>query len=627
MNYLSVEQLDKRYGERVLFEDVNFGVQQGQKIALIAANGSGKTTLLRILAGLEPPDDGKVIWRSGIRVAYLDQDPQLDAESTVLDTVFNADIPIMNVVRDYERLLREAPESTDFERAAADMERMSAWDYESKATQILGALGIVDLKQKTGTLSGGQKRRVALAQVLLSEPDFLILDEPTNHLDLDMIEWLEQYLVRSNITLFMVTHDRYYLESVCDEIYELEEGALIRYRGNFSYYLEKKAEREEQQAASLERARNIMRKELEWVRTSPSARTTKSKSRLDRFEAVQAAARGRKEQDNIRAEINMERLGSKIVEFHKVKKSFGNRTILNGFDYHFRRGERMGIVGRNGSGKTTFLRLILGQEVPEGGKIVAGETVVFGYYSQEGIQLKPGMRVIEAIREIAEVVPLKGGQKLGAAELLERFMFPRKRHYEFIERLSGGEKKRLFLCTILMRNPNFLILDEPTNDLDIFTLAALEEYLESYMGCLVVVSHDRYFMDKLVEHILWFKGQGEVRDIPGNYTIYREQLLEEEQARLRKNSLPDEPADKTQARVKDKPKTKLSFKEKREFELLEAELPALELRKKELETLLASGKGGYEEINAWTFELSSLMKDMDAKEIRWLELSELAENS
>jgi ATP-binding cassette subfamily F protein uup len=501
------------------------------------------------------------------------------------------------------------------------MERLGAWDYESQAKQVLGALGIDDLEQVISSLSGGQKRRVALAQVLLSQPDFMILDEPTNHLDLDMIEWLEQYLLKSAMTLLMVTHDRYYLENICDEIIELADETMYRYKGNFSYYLEKKAEREEQQAASVERARNTYRKELEWVRTSPKARTTKSKSRIDRFEDVQNAARGKKEEKELQAGINMERLGGKIVEYHRVRKSFGKKVIFNGLDYVFRRAERVGVVGRNGCGKTTFLELMTGKIEPDGGKIVIGDTVVFGYYTQEGIKLKPGMRIIEAVREIAEVVPLKGGQKLTAAELLERFLFPRKRHFEYIEKLSGGEKKRLYLLTILMKNPNFLILDEPTNDLDIFTLSALEEYLEQFNGCLVVVSHDRYFMDKLVEHVLWFKGDGTVRDIPGNYTLYREQMLNEEKR---------EAEDRKTANIKiekqkeEKPKIKLSFKEKFELDQIEKDLPVLENRKAELESLIGGGTSDHEQLLKWTRELGDISAELEAKGDRWLELTELA---
>jgi len=621
MNYLSVEQVSKRYGERLLFADVNFGIQQGQKTALVAANGTGKSTLLRILSGTEAPDSGIVTWRKDIRVAFLEQDPLLPEERPILEAIFDSDIPVMNAVRHYEHLLNICAEGDAFEKAAAEMDRLNAWDYESQAKQVLGALGIEDLEQIIKTLSGGQKRRVALAQVLLSQPDFMILDEPTNHLDLDMIEWLEQYLIKSSMTLLMVTHDRYYLESICDEIIELVDETMYRYKGNFSYYLEKKATREEQESASVERARNTFRKELEWVRNSPKARTTKSKSRLDRFESVKTAATGKREERELQAGINMERLGGKICEFHRVRKTYGTRKIIDGFDYVFKRAERVGIVGKNGCGKTTFLELMTGKTQADGGKIVIGDTVVFGYYTQEGIQLKPGMRIIEAVREIAEVVPLKGGQKLTAADLLERFLFPRKRHFEFIEKLSGGEKKRLYLLTILMKNPNFLILDEPTNDLDIFTLSALEEYLEQFNGCLAVVSHDRYFMDKLVEHVLWFKGDGTVRDIPGNYTLYREQMLNEERRDADDRKIA---ASKIEKPKEDKAKLKLSFKEKFELDQIEKDLPILESRKEELESLIGSGTSDHEQLLKWTQELGKISADLDAKGDRWLQLSEMA---
>lgn len=617
MNYLSVEGLSKRYGERILFSDIHFGINKGQRVALVAANGTGKTSLLRILAGKEAPDEGQVVYRKGIRIGWLPQEHGLDENLSVMEAVFNSEVPMMKAVREYECQLEKGATGEAFEQASAEMDRLGAWDYEARARQVLGVLDIHDLERKIGMMSGGQQRRVALCKALLEEPDLLILDEPTNHLDLEMIEWLEQYLLKSNMTLLMVTHDRYYLESVVDEILELDDETIYKYKGNFSYYLEKKSEREAQESASVEKARNLMRKELEWVRSSPKARTTKSKSRLDRFDDLRDAAKGKKDQEAMKAGINMERLGGKILELHRVKKNFEERIILQPFDYIFKRGERLGVVGRNGSGKTSFLQLITGQLEPDGGKVVVGETVVFGYYSQDGMSFKSGQRVIEAIRDIAEVVPLKGGQKLGAAELLERFLFPRKRHFEYIEKLSGGEKKRLYLCTILMRNPNFLILDEPTNDLDIFTLAALEDYLEQFSGCLVIVSHDRYFMDKLVDHVFWFKGDGEVKDVPGNYTIYREYADKLLQAEKKTEARPAPEPEKLE-----KTKTKLSFKEKFEFEQLEKEIPELEQRKQELETQMASGSTDHEELQKWSQELGEIMQALEFKEMRWLELSE-----
>lgn len=621
MNYLSVEELSKRYGEKLLFGNLSFGISKGQKVALVAANGTGKTSLLRVLAGLDQPDSGQVVFRSDIKVAYLPQEHGLDESKSVIDAVFSSDLPMMKAVRDYELALENGAKGAEFERASAEMDRLQAWDYEAQASAILGILDIHDLDKRLGLLSGGQQRRVALAKVLLEDPDFLIMDEPTNHLDLEMIEWLETYLIRSNMTILMVTHDRYYLESVVNEIIELEDGQLYKYKGNFSYFLEKKDERTAQEASSVEKARNLMKKELEWVRSSPKARTTKSKSRLDRFDVIKDAARGKKDQEGIKAEVNMERLGGKILELHNVKKSFGDLAIINGLDYTFKRAERVGIVGKNGSGKSTFLKLITGQLEPDGGKVVVGDTVKFGYYSQDGISLKPGQRVIEAIREIAEVIPLKKGQKLTAAELLERFMFPRKRHFEYIEKLSGGEKKRLYLCTVLMKNPNFLILDEPTNDLDIFTLSALEEYLEQFNGCLIIVSHDRYFMDKLVDHVFWFKGAGEIKDVPGNYTIYREYLDEERQREKEMQEQVSKPQAASPQKKKDQ--KRLGFKEKYELEQLEKEMPELEGRKKVLESKLASGDGSHEDLMKWSEELGELTDKLDEMEMRWLELSEL----
>lgn len=622
MNYLSVENLSKRYGEKLLFESLSFGISKGSKVALIAANGTGKSTLLKIISGLETPDSGEVVFRNDIRVGYLPQEHGMNKELSILDALFKADIPIMNAVRNYELALEKDANTDEFNRASTEMDRLNAWDHETKARQILGILDIHQLERKIGELSGGQQRRVALAKTLLEEPDFLILDEPTNHLDLDMIEWMENYLIRTNMTLFMVTHDRYYLEGVVDEILELEQGQMYKYKGNFSYYLEKKAERETQEAASMEKAKNLMRKELEWVRSSPKARTTKSKSRLDRFDDIKEAARGKKNEQNIKAEINMERLGGKILELHKISKSFRDLKIIERFDYVFNRAERMGVVGKNGSGKSTFLKILTGELEVDSGKVVKGETVLFGHYSQQGLKFKSGQRVIEAIRDIAEVIPLKGGQKLTAAELLERFMFPRKRHFEHISKLSGGEKKRLHLCTVLMKNPNFLILDEPTNDLDIFTLSTLEDYLLQFNGCLIIVSHDRYFMDKLVDHVLWFKGDGEIKDIPGNYSIYKE-YLDRERAGEKREKKEAAPKEGNSTSPEKKSKKKLGFKEKYELEQLEKEMPKLEKRKTELETKISAGSSDHEELMTWSTELGEISEALDEKEMRWLELSEL----
>lgn len=630
INYLSVENLSKRYGERLIFEDLTFGIAKGQKVGLVARNGSGKTTLLRILTDEETPETGEVTYNNAVKLAYLAQDHNLDESLSILENIFEADNDTARAIRNYEEAMiksKHNDDSTALQKAMEDMDRFDAWNYESDARQILGKLNLHDLSLTVSTMSGGEKRRLALAKALISQPDMILLDEPTNHLDLDMIEWLESYLAGTNMTLLMITHDRYFLESVCDEILEIDEGKIYRYKGNFSYFLEKKAEREETEFVNREKARNLMRRELEWVRTSPKARTTKSKYRMGQFEGVKQAATKRLEDDELKLQLNPERLGGKIVELHRLKKSFGDKKVVNSFDYVFKRGEKLGVVGPNGSGKSTFLNMLTGREEPDGGKVVTGETVVFGYYTQQDIPFKDDQRVIEVVKDIAEIIPLKGGAKITAAQMLERFLFPRAMHYQVIGKLSGGERKRLYLLTILMANPNFLILDEPTNDLDIFTLSVLEDYLQDFPGCLVIVSHDRYFMDKLTDHLLVFQGDGEIRDLPGNYSRYREIIEDEERAKradAEKNKQQSSKATESKTTHSSGGQRKRSFKEKYEYEELSKELEVLEAKKAELEARLSESLG-VDELTKASAELGAVMEAIDEKELRWLELDELSE--
>ncbi|MGB1577353.1 MAG: ABC-F family ATP-binding cassette domain-containing protein [Flavobacteriales bacterium] len=625
-NMLSVEGLTKTYGERQLFNDLTFGVQEGERVALVARNGSGKSTLLRAICGQEPADCGRVVFSSGVRHGHLRQELELDATATVLDTLYIGDSPAVEAMRDYERALALGLEDAELQKAYDAMDAHEGWNFEARAREILGKLNLHDLERTVQSLSGGEKRRVALAQVLLEAPDFLVLDEPTNHLDLDMIAWLEQRLASMGTTLLMVTHDRYFLENVCDRILELEDEALHSYQGNFSYFLEKRAERRANAQAVQERAATQMKRELEWVRATPSARTTKSKSRLDRFEDIKAAAAKRLREDPMHITVIPERLGSKIVELHKVKRAFGKRVLFEGLTHHFKRGERIGLVGQNGTGKSSLLNLILGQADPDAGKVVVGETVVFGHYAQEGGSFNEDWKVIDAVRDIADWIPLQGGAKLTAAQLLERFLFPHAMHHQFVRLLSGGERKRLHLLRILMRNPNFLVLDEPTNDLDIFTLSVLEEFLMDFSGCLVVVSHDRYFMDKLVDRVwvLGEDGQLAVRDFPGNYTQYRAQRSAEQ-----KEAQAAASAEKSAKSAENKPAIKgdyserLSYKERLEYDGLEAQIAQLEQRRDELSAQLQT-ELDHEKMRDLGEHLGSVSSQLDAAEMRWLELSERA---
>lgn len=625
MNYLSVEEITKSYGERVLFEELTFGIDQGQKAAIVAKNGMGKTTLLRCLLGKETVDDGRIVFRKDLRIAFMQQSDELDPTHTIFEEVFSHDLPELQAVKAYNKAMRNDDEE-GIKKTFEAVTELNAWDIEVRVNQILSVLKLENTDQLVGTLSGGQKKRVALAKVLIAEPDFLILDEPTNHLDLDMIEWLEEYLSKSTSTILMVTHDRYFLEVVCDTILELDNKSLYKYKGNFSYFLEKKAEREEQTMSTIEKAKNQFRKELEWMRRQPKARGTKQKARIEAFYDTKKVAKQRIDKDELEIPVKMERLGTKILELHRVGKNFGEKKILNDFSYVFKRQERVGIVGNNGTGKTTFLNMLLGLEPLSKGKIVTGETVVFGYYNQELPNYPDDKKVIEVIRDIAEFIPLEKGRQMSAAQFLEKFLFPRDMHFNFVHKLSGGEKRRLKLMTVLMQNPNFLILDEPTNDLDVFVMSVLEDYLRSFQGCLIVVSHDRYFMDKMVDHLFVFKGEGELKDITGNYTAYRsvQQQLARSEKRQESNKTEQHSSDsqnQPKAAAKEE-KRKLSYKEKVEFESLEGELEKLEAEKVELTAVLSNPDASNEDLMKAGERLSVVVAELEEKEFRWLELSE-----
>lgn len=614
MNFLSVEQVSKAFGERVLFEDLSFGINKDQKIAFVAKNGTGKTTLLDIIAGKEQADSGQVIQRKGLKISYLSQKENFDSNWTIEQAILRADNPILKIIANYEKAIENPENEEAYQDAFDQMERHNAWDFETQYKQILSRLKLDRLDAIIGNLSGGQRKRLALAICLLKKPDLLILDEPTNHLDLEMIEWLEQFFAKEQITLFMVTHDRYFLERVCNEIIELDQGVLHRYKGNYSYFLQKKEERLMIEQVTQDKAKNLFKKELEWMRRQPKARTTKSKSRIDDFKIIKKAAHNRRKDHKVQLAINPERLGSKIVEFHKVSKAFGELTVLESFDYVFKKGERIGIIGKNGTGKSSFLNVLTKNLEPDSGKVVIGETVKFGYYTQAGIEVKTGQKVIDVIREFGEYIPLEKGNKISAAQLLERFLFDRKKQHDFVEKLSGGEQKRLYLCAVLIQNPNFLILDEPTNDLDIVTLNVLESFLLDFPGNLMVVSHDRYFMDKIVDSLFVFNGNGELVNFPGNYTDYR--VYESSQVKEVKTTSP-----KPIAKKSTQPKG-LSYKEKQEFNSLESEIEALETKKKEYEEAFLHGTFSGEQINEASIALQKIVEEIEEKEMRWLELSE-----
>lgn len=624
MNYLSVENIAKSYGARKLFEGVSFGLAEGEKAALVARNGSGKTTILRILAAIEEPDQGLVTFRKNIRVEFLSQEPDLNPERSILQSVLAVDNPMTQAIIEYEEALENPDEADAYQRAFDKMDRLKAWDFEGQVKTVLGKLGLHQVHQKIAPLSGGQKKRVALARILISSPDLLILDEPTNHLDLDMIEWLEGYLSQKGKTLLMVTHDRYFLESVCDIILELEDQKIYKHPGNYTAFLERKAERQEAESTKVDKARNLMRKELEWMRRQPKARGTKSKARIDAFGDLKKVATTDLREDELKLNIKMTRLGSKILEVHKLRKSYGDKQILDSFNYVFKKGEKAGIVGPNGAGKSTLMRLITKQEEADGGKVIIGETVQFGFYTQGGLNLKEDKRVIDVVKDIAEYIPREGkGGDLSASQLLERFLFDGDKQYTYVSKLSGGEKRRLYLCTILMANPNFLILDEPTNDLDILTLNVLEDFLLQFPGCVLIITHDRFFMDKVSDHLFVFEGEGQVRDFPGNYSDYRAAKKEEaEKKRLRESS--QVKTKKTNSN-KPKEKTKLTYAETLEFEALEGEIEALEEKRSALASDLEGASTDAARVMELSNQLQQVQDELEEKELRWLELSEYME--
>ena len=631
--YLQVEGLTKRIGDRVLFDHISFGIAENQRVGLIAKNGTGKSTLLNILGGKDGYDDGSVIYRRDLKVGYLEQAPQYESHLTVIEACFSHGNEVTNLIREYENCMA-TPGHPHLDRILDRMEREKAWDYENRAKQILSRLKIDSFSQSISTLSGGQLKRVALANVLITEPDLLILDEPTNHLDLEMIEWLENYLKRTNMSLLMVTHDRYFLDRVCSVILELDNETMYTYKGNYSYYLEKRQERIDAANAEIARANNLYRTELDWMRRMPCARGHKARYREEAFYELEKVAKRRTAESNVQLEVKSSYIGNKIFEADYISKSFGpDKVILKDFFYTFSRYEKMGIVGNNGTGKSTFIKMLLGEVKPDSGKIVVGETVRFGYYSQDGLAFDEQMKVIDVVRNIAEYIDLGGGKHLSAMQFLQHFMFSPKEQQNYVYKLSGGERRRLYLCTVLMQNPNFLVLDEPTNDLDIVTLQILEEYLKQFKGCVIVVSHDRYFMDKVVDHLLVFKGGGDVRDFPGNYTQFREwndekEALQKEQKKQEqlKQSKQDAASEAKPSHRNCEQKRRLSFKERKEMEALEQEVEKLEQEKAEIEQALCSGTLSVDEITEMSKRLPVLNDELDEKSMRWLELSEIGNN-
>lgn len=628
MNLLSVNNLSKSYGDRLLFSKISFGINYGDKVALVAKNGSGKSTLFKILKGKEIADEGEVAFRKDITISFLDQDIVLNESLSIIDHIFSSDNKLTRCIKAYEHALEMSekahPNAANLmEASLREMNELNAWDYEKTVKEILSRLELNDVTQIINTLSGGQKKRLALAQVLINKPDLLIMDEPTNHLDIDMIEWLEHYIAKEQLSILLVTHDRYFLDEVCTSILELDNTKLYEYKGNYEYFLNKKAEREQIQNAEIDKARNLYRRELEWVRKMPKARGTKAKARVDAFDEVEQKAKQKRIERQIELSVKMERLGSKIIELIKVSKNFGAKKILEPFTYTFKKGEKIGIIGKNGVGKSTFLNILQGLENYDSGKIQVGETVVFGYYSQGGIKVNNDKRVIEVVRDIADFIPLANGTQLSASQLLTRFNFPPDMQYNYVSKLSGGEKRRLYLLTVLQKNPNFLILDEPTNDLDIVTLQVLEDFLLDFGGCVLIVSHDRYFIDKLVDHVFVFEGDGVIKDYPGNYTEYREwkQLQKSEENQSKSNLVAPIPEPVKTEKPKEEPGKRLSYKEQRELELLEKEIAELEKRKADLELQL-SGTTEYDKLQEISKQLSDTGETLELKTLRWLEIQE-----
>lgn len=623
MNLLSVEEIAKRFGERVLFEGVSFGLDQGQKMALVAKNGEGKTTLLEMLAGDAMPDEGKIVFRNGLKIGYLRQDNPFEGFGSVKDILFDADNKYLDAITAYQNALKNPENQDEMQNALNLMDASKAWDYEAKVDKLLSIFGMDSLEknQKVDVLSGGQKKRIALIKLIVDEPDVFILDEPTNHLDIQMIEWLEEYLSGNNISLFMVTHDRYFLTSICNQILEIENGRAFKYNGDYEYFLEKKSEREEILSAEIGKAKNLYRKEIEWMRRMPKARATKAKSREDRFYDTEKTAKQRINKSEVQLAVKSDRLGGKILELHHIRKSYGSLKIVDDFSYVFKKGDKIGIAGKNGVGKTTFLNLLLGLEDLDSGKIITGETVQFGYYTQKGLQLDEDKRIIDVVKDIAEIIPLEKGRKITASQLLEKFLFSPKQQYTYASKLSGGEKKRLYLLTLLMANPNFLILDEPTNDLDIKTIQILEDFLNDFSGCLLIVSHDRAFMDNLADHIFYFKGDGQIKD----YNLTYSEIIEFQKADQNKSKQQEIVVEtKVEAEKKDNYKEKLSYNERREYNKLEKEIEKLESRKVKLNDNLYDSNLSSEELTEQAKVLNNLMEEIDLKSLRWLDLSERA---
>ncbi|MEO6315324.1 MAG: ABC-F family ATP-binding cassette domain-containing protein [Chitinophagaceae bacterium] len=632
MHYVSVEGLSKSYGIKPLFNNISFHIEEGDKIALVAKNGSGKSTLLKIISGTETAESGKVWVHKDVTVALFEQDPKFLETKSILDNIFNHDHPVINAIKEFEAA-SDAEDADRIGEAIVLVDELNAWDFDTKVKQILGKLKIHHLNQLAGSLSGGQRKRVALAKTLIDigfehKHVLLIMDEPTNHLDVEMVEWLEHYLNQEKVTLLMVTHDRYFLDSVCNEILEIDGDSLYVYKGDYENFMEKKAARIESESASIDKAKNLFRKELEWMRKQPKARTTKSKSRQDNFYVVEAKAKQKIEDERVQLQVKMTRLGGKVAELKKVYKSYGDKVILKGFDYTFKKGDRIGVVGKNGAGKSTFLNILQGLEPPDSGKINIGDTVVFGNYAQQGLEIKDDKRVIEFVKDIAEHFPLADGSSLSAAQFLQLFLFTPDQQYTYVSRLSGGEKRRLHLLSILFRNPNFLILDEPTNDLDLQTLGVLENFLSDYQGCIIIVSHDRYFMDRLVDHLFVFQGDGDIRDFPGNYSQYRLALKDNEKLTDAGTKMSDDKQEKIINTTTPPPppgeKKKLSFKEKQAFDLLEKEMADLSREKENITEKLNSGNAAFEELQKLSQRIGEVTRQLDEKELKWLELSEFA---
>ncbi|ERM82529.1 ABC transporter [Rhodonellum psychrophilum GCM71 = DSM 17998] len=626
MNYLSVENLSKSFGERKLFQNISFGIDQGQKIALVGINGAGKSTLMKIIMGIEVPDTGQVAINQQVKIAYVHQNPVFTGELSIYKTIFDGSTnETMQVIEDYHKAMLDSQDGRDNNDLLQDifekMDRLQAWDFEYQVNEVMGKLGLHDTSMPVGNLSGGQRKRVALAKAILEKPDLLLLDEPTNHLDLETIEWLEEYLSKANLSLFMVTHDRYFLEKVTNEILELDNGQIFRYQGNYGYFLEKKEERRGNELTELDRAKSLYKKELDWIRRQPKARSTKAKYRVDAFEDTKEKAFSKREERDIQLTVTSQRLGNKIIEIEKLNKSFDDKPILKDFSYTFKKGDKIGIVGPNGAGKTTFLNMITGQLKPDSGTVAIGQTTAFGYYRQEEDSFDESKRIIDVVKEVAEVVTVAGGSTITIAQFLNKFGFPPKQQHTPVSKLSGGERRRLQLLMVLIKSPNFLILDEPTNDLDIMTLNTLEEFLDDFPGCLIIVSHDRYFMDRLVEHLFVFEGEGVIKDFPGNYTDFRE--WEKEQKALDKDKKPEKESKPTVVAEQAPSKTKATFKQKKEFEEIGQQIEKLGAEKETLVEKMNSGIDDHQKIQEWSSRIKEIDSTTGELELRWLELSEM----